>query len=86
MRPFHAVTVRFGPPVSYWHDGEKVTTGQCPPARRRPDGPEVDGSSAQANELEQAELRDLTDALMTEIARLSGQEYVDRYASRARPA
>ena len=26
----------------------------------------------------------LTDALMSEIARLSGQEYVDRYASRAK--
>jgi hypothetical protein len=29
-------------------------------------------------------LRALTDALMTEIARLSGQEYVDQYANRSR--
>ncbi len=86
MRPFHAVTVRFGPPLSYWHNGERITTGQCPPALRRPGGPEADGSSAPVRELEPAELRDLTDALMTEIARLSGQEYVDRYASRGRPA
>ena len=32
----------------------------------------------------QAELRRLTDALMSEIARLSGQEYVDHYASRTK--
>ena len=36
-----------------------------------------------ARELDQMELRCLTDALMNEIARLSGQEYVDRYANRA---
>ena len=29
-------------------------------------------------------LRELTDALMSEIARLSGQEYVDRYAKRVK--
>ena len=27
MRPFHSVTVRFGPPVVYEHDGEQVATG-----------------------------------------------------------
>ncbi len=29
MRPFHAVTIRFGPPVTYLHAGAAVTTGQC---------------------------------------------------------
>jgi 1-acyl-sn-glycerol-3-phosphate acyltransferase len=86
MRPFHAVTVRFGPPLRYWHGGEWITTGECPPALGRTGGPDVKGSSASARQLEPDELRDLTDALMTEIARLSGQEYVDRYASRGRPA
>jgi hypothetical protein len=33
---------------------------------------------------EQVELRALTDALMTEISRLSGQQYVDQYANRSR--
>jgi 1-acyl-sn-glycerol-3-phosphate acyltransferase len=75
MRPFHSVTVRFGPPVTYQHNGETVTTGACadPPGAAGP----------VSRELEQAELRSLTDALMSEIARLSGQEYVHRYATRA---
>jgi hypothetical protein len=29
-------------------------------------------------------LREMTDALMSEIARLSGQEYVDLYATRVK--
>ena len=33
MRPFHTVTVRFGPPVAYEFDGRRVTTGS---ARRGP--------------------------------------------------
>ncbi len=86
MRPFRPVVVRFGPPLSYRQDGETVTTGQCTPPRRSAAGPEDDGSSPTAEELDQAELRDVTDALMAEIARLSGQEYVDRYATRARPS
>ncbi len=75
MRPFHPVTVRFGPPVAYLHRGTRITTGRCgrPSATSGPEG------SASA---EQEELRELTDALMTEIAALSGQEYVDEYASR----
>jgi 1-acyl-sn-glycerol-3-phosphate acyltransferase len=73
MRPFHSVTVRFGPPLSYIHGGETVTTGACA-------DPVV---GAVSRDIEQAELRALTDALMSEIARLSGQEYVDRYAPRA---
>jgi 1-acyl-sn-glycerol-3-phosphate acyltransferase len=75
MRPFHSVTVRFGPPVTYQHNGETVTTGACAGSS----GP----GGAMSRELEQAELRSLTDALMSEIARLSGQEYVHRYANRA---
>jgi 1-acyl-sn-glycerol-3-phosphate acyltransferase len=67
MRPFHSVTIRFGPPVSYLRDGQQVTTGQCGNLLDTP---------------EQVELRELTDTLMTEISRLSGQEYVDRYARR----
>jgi 1-acyl-sn-glycerol-3-phosphate acyltransferase len=69
MRPFHAVTIRFGPPVSYLRHGELVTTGQC--------GDQVCGP-------EKVEQRELTDTLMTEIGRLSGQEYVDHYANRTR--
>ena len=76
MRPFHAVTIRFGPPVTYLHSGQTITTGQC-------GDPVADGSEPVARELDQMELRCLTDALMNEIARLSGQEYVDRYANRA---
>jgi len=69
MRPFHSVTVRFGPPVTYLREGTVLTTGQC-------GGPNPD--------CDKDELRDLTDSLMTEISRLSGQEYVDLYANRAR--
>jgi 1-acyl-sn-glycerol-3-phosphate acyltransferase len=63
MRPFHTVTVRFGPPVSYPSD-------ERPTQDPGNDGPES------------TELRVLTDALMAEIGRLSGQEYVDVYAKR----
>jgi 1-acyl-sn-glycerol-3-phosphate acyltransferase len=75
MRPFHTVTIRFGPPVTYVHNGTRVTTGMCPdPAPAGDDAHDDDG---------QAELRGLTDSLMAEIARLSQQEYVDHYANRA---
>jgi 1-acyl-sn-glycerol-3-phosphate acyltransferase len=77
MRPFHAVTIRFGPPLTYQCHGESVTTGQC-------GNNGGDGAGDRVEELDQAELRGLTDALMSEIARLSGQEYVDTYAQRAR--
>lgn len=89
MHPFRPVTIRFGPPVDFWRDGVRLTTGRCPPL------PGEDGGAAtapdpaaaeRARQAEQADLRSLTDALMSEIARLSGQEYVDCYASRARPA
>jgi 1-acyl-sn-glycerol-3-phosphate acyltransferase len=75
MRPFHQVTVRFGPPLTYRCEGRSVTTGV--PAGRAEGGEEAVGS-------EQAELRELTDALMSAIAGLSGQEYVDHYATKAK--
>jgi 1-acyl-sn-glycerol-3-phosphate acyltransferase len=78
MRPFHSITVRFGPPVSYESGGERVTTGRCGPG-----GAPGDGARGDAD---QEELRALTDALMADIAGLSGQEYVDEYASRKRMA
>ena len=68
MRPFHAVTIRFGPPVTYLRDGTVATTGHC-------GTPDPDS--------EKVELRDLTDSLMAAIGLLSGQEYVDKYAHRA---
>lgn len=73
MRPFRRVTVRFGPPVRYEVDGRQVTTGQPDPARA-------------AGVPDAEELRTLTDAVMAAIAGLSGQEYVDEYASRKKPA
>ncbi len=79
MRPFHQVTVRFGPPLTYrCDDGRTVTTGS--PAQRDKGGESPEGSEGP----EQAELRELTDTLMSEIARLSEQEYVDHYATKAR--
>ncbi len=66
------MTVRFGPPLTYQYQGETVTTGQCA------------APVLEARDLDADELRALTDALMAEIARLSGQEYVDHYANRRR--
>ncbi len=77
MRPFHSITVRFGPPVRYEFDGEQATTGQ----RDRGGAGDTEGGAAP----DQDRLRVLTDALMQEIATLSGQEYVDEYASRKKP-
>ena len=68
MRPFRRVTVRFGPPMDF--------------GAGRPLGGEADGSDAE--DVEAKELRVLTDALMGEIATLSGQQYVDEYATRTR--
>ena len=87
MRPFHSVTVRFGPPLTYERNGRSVTTGVCADraagADRAP-GADPDDSADPGDADEQVVLRRLTDALMSEIARLSGQEYVDHYASRAK--
>ena len=76
MRPFHPVTIRFGSPVSFLRGDQRVTTGDCTSAA--PAGAEARDSSGPE------ELRALTDALMGDIAALSGQEYVDEYASRKR--
>ena len=77
MRPFHSVTVRFGPPLVYEFAGERVATGswEAGAGATGPDGPRAPGPD---------ELRALTDALMQGIAAQSGQEYVDEYASRKR--
>jgi len=63
MRPFHAVTVRFGPPL----DVGTVGAGEAAVAGH-----------------DSAVLRAVTDELMHTIAGLSGQEYVDEYASRSK--
>jgi 1-acyl-sn-glycerol-3-phosphate acyltransferase len=68
MRAFHPVTLRFGPPLSEGPDGADGEAG-------------AHGTDAAADP---EELRRFTDALMTEIAKLSGQEYVDEYANRAK--
>ncbi|HEX4220270.1 MAG TPA: lysophospholipid acyltransferase family protein [Acidimicrobiales bacterium] len=68
MRPFHAVTIRFGPPLDV--------------ARIQPGGPGHNGSHG-SNEPDPDQLREATDELMAAIAELSGQEYVDQYAQRA---
>ncbi len=78
MRPFHSVTVRFGPPVSYEFGGRRVTTGEPRPGRP--------ADAPAGCDTHQEELRTLTDALMADIAALSGQEYVDEYAGRKKKA
>jgi len=77
MRPFHAVTIRFGPPVSYLRNGETVTTGVCA-------DPDVMGEVDPTDDAKRVGPRELTDSLMSEISRLSRQEYVDRYAKRVK--
>jgi 1-acyl-sn-glycerol-3-phosphate acyltransferase len=79
MRPFRPVTVRFGPPVAYDHAGERVTTGSWRAGARAGAAGSVGGTPAAPD---QDELRALTDAIQHGIAALSGQEYVDEYASR----
>ena len=66
MRPFHAVTVRFGPPLPV----------DLPAGTAADPGPAADHGNDG--------FRLVTDDLMHEIARLSGQEYVDEYASRSK--
>jgi len=80
MHPFHRVTIRFGPPVMYVQAGVMVTTGQTITTGQRGSAGEVRGDA------DQDELRALTDALMESIAGLSGQEYIDEYASRKQPS
>jgi 1-acyl-sn-glycerol-3-phosphate acyltransferase len=126
MRPFHKVTVRFGPAVTCPEDETETATSAATSAAtstatgtatsgciypvidtatdpdRRTD-PERAGDSERrmgserradleragepgrrAEGAEQLELRRLTDALMADIAALSGQEYVDHYAKRSK--
>ena len=72
MRPFRPVTVRFGSPLQFSRE-------------RHGSAPEIpNGPSATEAADDPTLLRELTDGLMLEIARLSGQEYVDDYASRTR--
>jgi 1-acyl-sn-glycerol-3-phosphate acyltransferase len=72
MRPFRTVTVRFGPPLELARTPATAAT------------PTPNGSGSGQADDDPARLRELTDALMGEIARLSGQEYVDDYAGRHR--
>ncbi len=84
MRPFHAVTVRFGPPVTSVHNGRTLSPGaRSQPVAEGHDG-RAEGHDGGWVDPDPDELRGLTDSLMSEIARLSGQDYVDQYASRAR--
>jgi hypothetical protein len=82
MRPFHRITVRFGPPVVYEHDGAEVATGSWSAGARATGAGANHAPGAHAPG--QEELRALTDALMQAITTLSGQVYVDEYASRKR--
>jgi 1-acyl-sn-glycerol-3-phosphate acyltransferase len=88
MRPFKLVTIRFGPPVSPElpispelsvptdSKARSVTLPGCAQ-------PAVAGADRPPDHDEdQIKLRALTDALMTSIAQLSGQQYVDEYARR----
>ncbi len=75
MRPFHPVTVRFGPPLNC-SEAEASTGKRITPA-------EVSANGS-APESEQEILRKWTDRLMHAIAALSGQEYVDEYANRSK--
>lgn len=74
MRPFHPVRVRFGAPLTYEYGGVRITTGE---GAARAAGLNGSGGAPTPDEL-----RAVTDALMAAIASLSGQVYVDHYASR----
>ncbi len=76
MRPFRTVTIRFGSPIRCQPDGPSLVRSAEPGETGACDGED--------DEAEAKELRALTDALMAEIAALSGQEYVDSYAQRSR--
>ncbi len=78
MRPFHAVTVRFGPPL----DVARVEPSEPSPNGSHPNGSHPNGSH-RSEEPDSDQLRAATDELMRAIASLSGQKYVDQYATRA---
>ena len=75
MRPFHPVTVRFGPPL---------ICSETEPANGKPMAPVEVGANGSGPESEQETLRKWTDRLMHAIAALSRQEYVDEYANRSK--
>jgi 1-acyl-sn-glycerol-3-phosphate acyltransferase len=77
MRPFHPVTVRFGPPL-ICSEAEGSNGKRMAPA-------EVSANGS-GPESEQEVLRKWTDRLMHAIAALSRQEYVDEYANRSKAA
>jgi len=75
MRPFHPVTVRFGPPLicseSEGSNGKRMVPAEV-------------SANGSGPESEQEVLRKWTDRLMNAIAALSRQEYVDEYANRSK--
>lgn len=95
MRPFHPVTVRFGPPVVCTQ-----AAGEPQPESASANGSGKERAGAGANgsgpagaagstdravlEADPDVLRRWTDILMNAIASLSAQEYVDEYANRSK--
>jgi hypothetical protein len=75
MRPFHPVTVRFGPPLVC--SESEASNGK----RMAPAEVSANGSGPES---EQEVLRKWTDRLMHAIAAQSHQEYVDEYANRSK--
>ena len=67
FRPFQRVTIRFGPPMHL----------------ERPAPLEGAAAAEDQRAIDSTALRAFTDALMLEIARLAGREYLDEHASRA---
>lgn len=78
MRPFHPVTVRFGPPLVC--SETEASNGKLAPAP----APADVSANGSGTESEQEVLRKWTDRLMDAIAALSRQEYVDEYANRSK--
>jgi len=84
MRPFHPVTVRFGPPVICTQAADEVANGTRSSAKASVNGSAPGSVNGSAPEADPDVLRRWTDTLMTAIASLSAQEYVDEYASRSK--
>jgi 1-acyl-sn-glycerol-3-phosphate acyltransferase len=93
MRPFHAVTIRFGPPLDVGRvvpsgsttngsSQRDSTTNGSSPSDSTTNGSSPNGSNHEGSP-EPDRLREATDELMRAIANLSGQEYIDQYAKRA---
>jgi 1-acyl-sn-glycerol-3-phosphate acyltransferase len=84
MRPFHPVTVRFGPPVICSKAADEVASGTRPSAKASANGSAPGSGNGSGPEADSDVLRRWTDTLMTAIAALSAQEYVDEYANRSK--